>query len=107
MIDQLQGTHIRNAGLAQNNQGIWTKTCYGDSGGPLTWSDIGSDTTYILGVVSWAVKPCGSARDDPDGDGDKVPYPTVYSRVAEKTALDWIHGCFKDVKLCGETLQWY
>ena len=68
----------------------------------MVWSDIGSDTTYILGVVSWSMTPCGSARDDPDGDGDTIPYPGISARISEIEALNWIHGCFKDVKSCGE-----
>ena len=90
------------AGLAPNQKGVWTNSCGGDSGGPLVWSDISSDTTYILGVVSWGQKPCGLGRDDPDGDGDTVPYPGVFARVSDLGALNWIHGCFKDVKSCGE-----
>ena len=51
--------------------------------------------------MSWSPKPCGTARDDPDGDGDTVPYPGIYARVSENAALEWINGCFKDTERCG------
>merc|ERR1712141_655599 len=87
--------HMCAAGLAPNDDDIWTDACSGDSGGPLVWSDIGSDTTYLLGVVSWGIN-CGQAVPDPDGDGDLVPIPGIYARVSDKSVLKWIKGCFKD-----------
>ena len=97
----LESQHICAAGLAPDDDGVWTDQCTGDSGGPLVWSDIGSDTTYLLGVVSWSVKPCGRGTDDPDGDGDHVPIPGTYKSVSEPATLKWIHGCFNNTELCG------
>ena len=102
----LESQHICAAGLAPEDYGIygqiWAAPCSGDSGGPLVWSDIGSDTTHLLGVVSWSIKPCGRSTDDPDGDGDHVPIPGTYKRVSEPAALKWIHGCFNNTMFCGD-----
>ena len=53
-------------------------------------------------MVSSGVRPCGAATDDPDGDGDRVPYPGIFARVSDRASLEWIQRCFKDTELCGE-----
>jgi len=54
-----------------------TDSCNGDSGGPLNYLDFNTGRFYIVGVVSFGPKNCGSSS-----------LPGVYGRIG--SYLDWI-----------------
>ena len=88
------------SGLISNGQGIWGDSCVGDSGGPLTWTDLVTDTTYLIGVVSHG-DGCGRSKNDTDGD--EIPTPGFYARVSDSEALKWISDCISRGE-CGDPL---
>ena len=85
----------------RGSNGLWQDSCKGDSGGPLTWTDITTDTTYLLGALSWGPTPCGKSINDKDGD--PIPVPGVYARISDFTTHQWIKDCIESDE-CGTPL---
>lgn len=59
-------------------------TCYGDSGGPLTYQN--GSTTLLAGTVSWA-QGCNALNS-----------PTVYARMS--VYQSWVQGCVANPSSC-------